>query len=39
VLDRFRDGKTIELPNLTAEGTVTPHRQGQVERQVLRLIE
>jgi DNA topoisomerase I len=39
VLDRFRDGKTIELPNLTSEGTVTPRQQSRVERQVLELIE
>ena len=35
---RFRDGKTIELPNLPPEGAVTPRRQGQVERQVLELL-
>jgi DNA topoisomerase I len=39
VLDRFRDGKTIELPNLAAEETVTPRRQGLIERRVLALIE
>ena len=39
VLDRFRDGKTIELPNLAPEGTVTPRQQSRVERQVLELIE
>jgi len=38
VLDRFRDGKTIELPTLTAEGTVTPRQQGLIERRVLELI-
>jgi DNA topoisomerase I len=38
VLDRFRDGKTIELPKLGAEETVTPRRQGQIERRVLSLI-
>jgi DNA topoisomerase I len=39
VLDRFRDGETIELPSLAPEGALTPRRQGQVERQVLELIE
>jgi DNA topoisomerase I len=39
VLDRFRDGKTIELPNLTAEEAVTPREQGRIERRVLHLIE
>jgi len=39
LLDRFRDGKTIELPGLPAEGSVTPRQQGQVERRVLELIE
>jgi DNA topoisomerase-1 len=39
VLDRFRDGKTIELPTLAAEGAVTPRRQGLIERRVLELIE
>jgi DNA topoisomerase IB len=39
VLDRFRDGKTIELPSLGPEGTVTPRQQGKVERRVLELIE
>jgi DNA topoisomerase IB len=39
VLDRFRDGKTIELPNLATEETVTPRRQGLIERRVLGLIE
>ncbi len=39
VLDRFRDGKTIELPNLVAEGTVTPRKQDLIERRVLSLIE
>jgi DNA topoisomerase-1 len=38
VLDRFRDGKTIELPNLAPEGTVTPRQQGTIERRVLELI-
>lgn len=39
VLDRFRDGKTIELPSLAAEDTVTPRQQGTIERRVLELIE
>jgi DNA topoisomerase-1 len=38
LLDRFRDGKTIELPMLTAEGTATPRQQGLIERRVLELI-
>jgi DNA topoisomerase I len=38
VLDRFRDGRTIELPNLAAEEAVTPRRQGLIERRVLDLI-
>lgn len=39
VLDRFRDGRTIELPTLTAEGTVTPRQQNLIERRVQALIE
>jgi DNA topoisomerase IB len=39
VLDRFRDGKTIELPTLEAEETVTPRQQSLIERRVLALIE
>jgi DNA topoisomerase IB len=40
VLDRFREGKTIELPNLVAEDeAVTPRKQGLIERRVLGLIE
>jgi DNA topoisomerase I len=39
VLDRFRDGKTIELPNLASEATVTPRQQGTIERRVLELVE
>jgi len=39
VLDRFRDGKTIELPRLSGGGTVTPRQQARVERRVLELIE
>ncbi|HEY5941348.1 MAG TPA: DNA topoisomerase IB [Solirubrobacterales bacterium] len=38
VLDRFRDGKTIELPNLKPEATVTPRQQSKIERRVLELI-
>ncbi len=38
VLDRFRDGKTIELPNPAPEGTITPRQQSRVERRVLELI-
>jgi DNA topoisomerase I len=38
LLDRFRDGKTIELPNLGPEGTVTPRQQSRLERRVLALI-
>jgi DNA topoisomerase IB len=38
VLDRFRDGKTIELPNLAPEGAVTPRQQPRVEHRVLELI-
>lgn len=39
VLDRFRDGKTIELPNFAAEAAITPRKQGLIERRVLGLIE
>jgi DNA topoisomerase I len=39
LLDRFREGKAIELPDLSAEGIVTPREQGRVERRVLELIE
>lgn len=38
VLDRFRDGKTIELPSLAGEATVTPRRQALVERRVSALV-
>jgi len=38
VLDRFRDGKTIELPSLAPEGTVTPRQQRLIERRALELI-
>jgi DNA topoisomerase IB len=39
VLDRFRDGKTIELPRLDPEGSFAPPQQARVERRVLELIE
>jgi DNA topoisomerase I len=39
VLDRFRDGKTIELPSLAKEATVTPRQQAKIERRVLELVE
>jgi DNA topoisomerase IB len=39
VLDRFRQGETIELPSPAPEGTVTPRQQGLIERRVLGLIE
>jgi DNA topoisomerase I len=39
VLDRFRDGKSIELPNPAPEGTATPRQQDRIERRVLELIE
>jgi DNA topoisomerase I len=39
VLDRFRDGKAIELPMLTPGGTVTPRKQNLIERRVRELIE
>ncbi len=38
VLDRFRDGKTLDLPRLGPEDSVTPRQQGQIERRVLELI-
>jgi DNA topoisomerase I len=38
LLDRFRDGKTIALPKLPPEGSVTPRERGRIERQVLELI-
>jgi DNA topoisomerase I len=38
VLDRFRDGKTVELPGTAEEATVTPRQQALVERRVLMLI-
>ncbi|HET9163390.1 MAG TPA: DNA topoisomerase IB [Solirubrobacterales bacterium] len=38
VLDRFRDGKTIDLQGLGEEDRVTPRRQGLIERRVLALI-
>jgi len=39
VLDRFRDGKVIELPSLGPGGTATSRQQSLVERRVLELIE
>jgi DNA topoisomerase IB len=39
MLDRFRDGKTIELPSLAPEGTASPRQQSLIERRVLELIE
>jgi DNA topoisomerase-1 len=39
VLDRFRDGKTIELPSPASETRVTPRQQTLIERRVLLLIE
>jgi DNA topoisomerase I len=39
LLDRFRDGKTIELPRLGPEGSLAFPAQARVERQVLELIE
>ncbi len=38
VLDCFRNGTTIDLPNLPPEGAITPRHQGQVERRVRDLI-
>lgn len=38
LLDRFRDGKTIELPNLGSGSELAPKRQAAIERQVLDLI-
>jgi DNA topoisomerase-1 len=38
VLDRFREGKTIELPGGPEDAAVTPRRQALVERRVLALI-
>jgi DNA topoisomerase I len=39
LLDRFRDGKTIEPPRLGPEGSLEPPQQARVERRVLELIE
>ncbi len=39
VLDRFRQGETIELPSIEADGAVTPRRQALLERRVLALIQ
>ncbi|HEX5928727.1 MAG TPA: DNA topoisomerase IB [Solirubrobacterales bacterium] len=38
VLDRFRDGKTIDLPAGGTGDRVTPRRQSLIERRVLELI-
>jgi DNA topoisomerase I len=38
LLDRFRDGKTIELASLGSDGAVTPRQQSLIERRVLKLI-
>jgi len=38
VLDRFRDGKTIDLPTRIDENAVTPRQQTKIERGVLELI-
>jgi DNA topoisomerase-1 len=38
VLDRFRQGETIDLPNLPPEGAIAPRQQNQVERRVRELI-
>lgn len=39
LLDRFRDSKAIELPNLTPEDVVGSRQQARIERGVLELIE
>jgi DNA topoisomerase I len=39
ILDRFRDGKTIELPDLGSEKEFAPKWQAAVEGQVVDLIE
>jgi DNA topoisomerase IB len=39
VLDRFRDGKAIELPRLGSDRSFAPEQQTRVERRVLQLIE
>jgi len=38
LLDRFRDGKTIELPNLGSGSELAPKQQAAIERRVLDLI-
>jgi len=38
VLDRFRDGKTIDLPRLPSKGHVGTRQRTQIERQVRELI-
>lgn len=39
LLDRFRQGETIDLPDRWSAGELTPRRQRQIERRVLELIE
>jgi len=39
LLDRFRQGETIELPGSAPESSVTPRRQRLIERRVLALID
>jgi DNA topoisomerase IB len=39
VLDRFRQGETIEPPRIDGDGAITPRQQARVERLVLELIE
>jgi DNA topoisomerase I len=38
VLDRFRDGRTIEAPKLPPGGGIAPRHQSTIERRVLALI-
>jgi len=38
VLDRFRDGTTIDLPRLPSKGQIAPRQRARIERQVLELI-
>jgi DNA topoisomerase IB len=38
VLDRFRDGETIDLRGVRTDGGITPRRQSLIERRVLALI-
>lgn len=39
VLDRFRDGKTIQLPSGLRNGKLTAKRRAEIERRVLELID